>query len=45
MQAYQASGIGKANPIAEYLLDWLAGSGTQKILVFAHHQHVMDTLD
>lgn len=45
MQAYQASGIGKANPIAEYLLDWLAGSGTQKILVFAHHQHVMDTLE
>ena len=45
MQAYQASGIGKANPIAEYLLDWLAGSGTQKILVFAHHRHVMDTLE
>jgi SNF2 family DNA or RNA helicase len=45
MQAYQASGIGKANSIAEYLLDWLAGAGTQKILVFAHHQHVMNTLE
>ena len=45
MQAYQASGIGKANSVAEYLLDWLTGSGTQKILVFAHHQQVMDTLE
>lgn len=45
MQAYQASGIGKANAVTEYLLDWLAGAGTQKILVFAHHQHVMDALE
>lgn len=44
MQAYQSSGIGKANAVTEYLLDWLAGA-TQKILVFAHHQHVMDTLE
>jgi SWI/SNF-related matrix-associated actin-dependent regulator 1 of chromatin subfamily A len=45
MKAYQASGIGKANPVAEYVLDWLSGSGTQKILVFAHHQDVMNTLE
>lgn len=45
MQAYQSSGIGKASAVADFLLDWLAGSATQKILVFAHHQDVMDTLE
>ena len=45
MQAYQASGIAKAAAVSEYLLDWLSGSGTQKILVFAHHKEVLDTLE
>lgn len=45
MMAYQQSGIGKASNVAAFLLDWLNGSGTQKILVFAHHQDVLDTLE
>jgi SWI/SNF-related matrix-associated actin-dependent regulator of chromatin subfamily A-like protein 1 len=45
MTAYQASGIGKAKSVAEYLLDWLSGSANQKILVFAHHKAVLDTID
>ena len=45
MEAYQASGLAKAQAVSEYLLDWLAGSGTQKILVFAHHKEVLDTLE
>lgn len=45
MQAYQASGLAKASAVSEYLLDWLAGSGTQKVLVFAHHREVLDTLE
>lgn len=45
MQAYQASGIGKAQSVAEYVLDWLRGSGTQKVLVFAHHKGVLDTIE
>ena len=45
MMAYQQSGIGKAKSVADFLLDWLAGSGTQKILVFAHHKDVMDVLE
>lgn len=45
MQAYQSSGISKASAVADYLLDWLQGAGTQKILVFAHHKQVMDTLE
>uniref|UniRef100_A0A7S3QB74 Uncharacterized protein n=1 Tax=Chaetoceros debilis TaxID=122233 RepID=A0A7S3QB74_9STRA len=45
MQAYQASGIGKAQAVAEYVLDWLCGSGTQKVLVFAHHKGVLDTIE
>ena len=45
MMAYQQSGISKAPSVAQYLLDWLEGSGTQKILVFAHHQQVMDVLE
>lgn len=44
MQAYQASGIGKAQSVAEYVLDWLKGS-EQKLLVFAHHQEVLDTIE
>ena len=44
MEAYQASGLAKAQAVSEYLLDWLAGSGTQKILVFAHHKEVLNTL-
>jgi SWI/SNF-related matrix-associated actin-dependent regulator of chromatin subfamily A-like protein 1 len=45
MAAFQASGIGKAKSVAEYLLDWLSGSAHQKILVFAHHKTVLDTID
>ena len=45
-QAYQATGIGKANAVSDYLLDWIAGSGdSQKILVFAHHKEVLDRID
>lgn len=45
MAAYQTSGIGKAQPTADYLLDWLEGCETQKILVFAHHKAVLDIID
>lgn len=45
MSAYQASGISKASAVAEYIIDWLNGSGTQKLLVFAHHQDVLDTIE
>ena len=45
MMAYQQSGIAKAKSVADFLLDWLTGSGTQKILVFAHHKDVMDVLE
>ena len=45
MQAYQASGIAKAQAVADYLVDWIAGAGTQKVLVFAHHKCVMDILE
>jgi SWI/SNF-related matrix-associated actin-dependent regulator of chromatin subfamily A-like protein 1 len=46
MQAFQATGIGKATSVSEYLLDWHAGSAeTQKILVFAHHREVLDRMD
>jgi SWI/SNF-related matrix-associated actin-dependent regulator of chromatin subfamily A-like protein 1 len=45
MMAYQQSGIAKAPAVAQYLLDWLEGSSTQKILVFAHHQEVLDVLE
>lgn len=45
MEAYQASGVGKAQSVAEYVLDWLKGSGTQKVLVFAHHKEVLDTIE
>uniref|UniRef100_A0A7S1FWL3 Uncharacterized protein n=2 Tax=Corethron hystrix TaxID=216773 RepID=A0A7S1FWL3_9STRA len=44
-QAYQASGIGKAEAVANYVLDWLRGSGTQKLLVFAHHIEVLDIIE
>jgi SWI/SNF-related matrix-associated actin-dependent regulator 1 of chromatin subfamily A len=46
MQAYQAGGVGKATAIADYLLDWLAGScNSQKVLVFAHHKAVLDIVE
>ncbi len=45
MQAYQASGIGKAEAVSSYVLDWLRGSGTQKLLVFAHHTEVLNTIE
>ena len=45
MQAYQATGMGKAQAVVDYLMDFLAGSDAQKILVFAHHKKVMDHID
>lgn len=45
MQSYQASGIGKAQAVADYVLDWLRGSGTQKVIVFAHHIGVLNTIE
>jgi SWI/SNF-related matrix-associated actin-dependent regulator 1 of chromatin subfamily A len=45
MQAYQASGVGKSQSVAEYVLDWLRGSSTKKVLVFAHHKEVLDTIE
>lgn len=45
MQAYQASGVAKAEGVCEYLLEWLRGSGTQKVLVFAHHKAVLDSIE
>lgn len=44
MQAYQATGRGKAKAVADYVLDWLSGS-SEKILVFFHHQAVADVVD
>jgi SNF2 family DNA or RNA helicase len=45
MQAYQSSGVAKSEGVAEYLLEWLRGSGTQKVLVFGHHKGVLDCLE
>lgn len=45
MQAYQTSGIAKSSGVVEYLLEWLQGSGTQKVLIFAHHKGVLDALE
>ena len=45
MQAYQASGIGKAEAVSSYVVDWLKGAGTQKLLVFAHHTEVLNTIE
>jgi SWI/SNF-related matrix-associated actin-dependent regulator 1 of chromatin subfamily A len=45
MEAYQASGVAKAEGVCEYLLEWLRGSGTQKVLIFAHHKAVLDSIE
>jgi len=45
MQAWHCSGVGKAEAVAAYVVDWLKGSGTQKLLVFAHHCEVLDTIE
>ena len=45
MQAYQVSGVAKAEGVCDYLLDWIRGSGTQKVLIFAHHKAVMDAIE
>ena len=45
MQAYQASGIAKSAGVCDYLLEWLRGSGSQKVLIFAHHKGVLDALE
>ena len=45
MQAYQICGVGKAEAVINYVLDWIKGSGTQKLLVFAHHVEVIDMIE
>ncbi len=45
MEAYQSSGIAKAAAVSEYVVEWLRGSGTQKVLIFAHHKGVLDTIE
>ena len=45
MSAYQASGIAKASAVADYVVDWLSGSNGEKVLVFAHHKEVLDTIE
>lgn len=45
MEAYQASGIAKVSAVSEYLVEWLRGSGTQKVLVFGHHKGVLDVIE
>lgn len=45
MQAYQTSGVAKSPGVCDYLLEWLRGSGSQKVLVFGHHKGVLDALE
>jgi SWI/SNF-related matrix-associated actin-dependent regulator 1 of chromatin subfamily A len=45
MQAYRASGIAKAPATTDYIIDCLDGSGTQKLVVFAHHKDVLDYIE
>eukprot|EP00559_Dactyliosolen_fragilissimus_P005494 CAMPEP_0184872242 /NCGR_PEP_ID=MMETSP0580-20130426/41171_1 /TAXON_ID=1118495 /ORGANISM="Dactyliosolen fragilissimus" /LENGTH=1184 /DNA_ID=CAMNT_0027375001 /DNA_START=422 /DNA_END=3976 /DNA_ORIENTATION=- len=46
MQAYKATGVGKAQAVSDILLDFLQGSSpSQKILVFAHHMDVLNTIE
>ncbi|KAG7353456.1 helicase [Nitzschia inconspicua] len=45
MQAYQSSGVAKAEGVCDYLLEWIRGSGTQKVLIFAHHKAVLDAIE
>jgi SWI/SNF-related matrix-associated actin-dependent regulator of chromatin subfamily A-like protein 1 len=45
MLAYQETGIGKASAVADYVSSvWLPGC-QDKILVFAHHTAVLDTIE
>jgi hypothetical protein len=45
MQAYQCSGVAKTEGVCDYLLEWIRGSSTQKVLVFAHHKAVLDAME
>ena len=45
MKAYQVTGVGKTQAVVDYLLDFLAGSTHDKILVFGHHKKVLDHID
>jgi len=45
MQAYQASGVAKSSGVCDYLIEWLRGSGSQKVLVFGHHKEVLDAIE
>jgi SWI/SNF-related matrix-associated actin-dependent regulator 1 of chromatin subfamily A len=45
MKAYQASGVAKSPGVCDYLLEWLRGSGSQKVLVFGHHKGVLDAIE
>jgi SWI/SNF-related matrix-associated actin-dependent regulator 1 of chromatin subfamily A len=45
MRAFQASGVAKAAGICDYLIEWLRGSSTEKVLVFGHHKAVLDAIE
>ena len=45
MKAYQASGIAKVPGVCDYLVEWIRGAGTQKVLVFGHHKGVLDAIE
>ena len=45
MAAYQASGIAKAPAVADYASDWLSGTANNKLVIFAHHTEVLDTIE
>jgi SNF2 family DNA or RNA helicase len=45
MQAYQASGTAKAESVCAYVVDFLKGCGSQKVLIFAHHLEVLDKIE
>ena len=46
MESWKASGLAEAESSANYILDWLAGSGdNEKILIFAHHKDVLDIIE
>ena len=45
MQAYQLGGVAKVGACCDYIDEWLASAGTEKVLLFAHHKEVMDALE
>jgi hypothetical protein len=45
MQAYRLGGIAKVSACSDWIDEWLASSGEEKVLLFAHHKEVMDALE